>query len=44
MSKKNENNSIELERKKVSPDVLERVKLFTEALNLNYHLNYETEE
>lgn len=44
MSKKNENNSIELERKKVSPDVLKRVKLFTEALNLSFGEFDDSEE
>lgn len=33
MSKESESNSIKLERKKISPEVLERVKLFTDALN-----------
>lgn len=44
MSKQKEQSSIKLEYQKASPEVLERVKLFTEALNLNYHVNYETEE
>ena len=36
MSKQGKSSGIKLERKKVSPDVLKRMDLFSKALNLKF--------